>query len=331
MHTVLKEKIIRNDPLLPVCEPSDGEFELLECYEKGTYREIQITHEYDSKNDYYLGGSIIEINEESPNGTYRERTEWNYKNIAFENGNYYSIDTKNGDVNCDQYTLKKDGNNNFIKPRYHIIFNDRESQNTIKIHTFKGNLFVREWYTDEYNNEKYVDFKLDVYDYIELNQYATVIKMNGCMFLGHDNDKDGDKDSAPNDWYQNWNLIIKVWNIRFNTEQDRSIKNELNIEKDGDVYLYKGKWLSEEDNNGFTLLYQTIIENDVFINNYDEPINSITAMRKDISEHPIKLNHLLIKGEKKFKVMGETTGTIQIRGSFIMKENSEIITGTLSF
>ena len=47
MHTILKEKTIRNDPLLPVCEPGDGEFELLECYEKGTYREIQITNKYD--------------------------------------------------------------------------------------------------------------------------------------------------------------------------------------------------------------------------------------------------------------------------------------------
>lgn len=329
MHTILKEKIIRNDPLLPVCEPSDGEFELLECYEKGTYREIQITHEYSSDNDYDLGGSIIEINEESPNGTFRGRTEWNYKNLVFENGNYYSIDTKNGDVKCDKYTLEKDGNNKFIKPRYHIIFNDGESQNTIKIYTFKGNLFVREWYTDKFGNETYVDFKLDVYDYIELNQYATEIEMNGCMFLGHDNDKDGYKDSAPNDWYQNWNLIIKVWNKRFQPLRKESIKNELNITEN----VYYGKWLSEEDNNGFTLLYQTIIENDVFIDRYAKPDkrNKNLSMKIDIDEYPIKLNHLLIKGEKKFKVMGKETGTIQIRGNFIMKEKSEIITGTLYF
>ena len=327
MHTILKEKTIRNDLLLPVCEPSDGEFELLECYEKGTYREIQITNKYDSKND--SGGCIIERTEESPNGTYRERTPWNYKGIVFEKGKYYSIDTKNKHVNCEEYSLEKDENEKFIKPRYHIIFNDGESQNAINIYMFKGNLFVREWYIDEHGNETYVDFKLDVYDYIELNKYATDIEMNGCMLLGHDTDKDGYGYSAPNDWYQNWNLIIKVWNIRFNTNQNRSIKNELNITEN----VYYGKWFFEEDNNGFTLLYQTIIANDVFIEQYEKPDkrNKNLSMKIDIDDYPIKLNHVLIESEKKFKVMGKETGTIQIRGNFIMKNNSEIITGTLYF
>ena len=314
------DKVPRNDPLLPICEPNNGTFELLNYYKNGKYRGIQIKNGYNSDNS---GRDIID-----ENGIHRARTQWNYENVDFEKGNYYLIDTKNQYIECSGESLEIDRNNKIIKPRYHITFNDNSNENTIKIYTFKGNLFVREWYTDEYNNEKCVDFKLDVYDYIDLNKYATKIELNGCMLLGYEDDKDG---YGYNYWYQNWNLIIKVWNTRFNTMQYRNIKNELSIKKEEDVYIYEGKSLSEEDGDGFTLLYQTIIENDVFINKYDEPINDVTAMRTDISEHPIKLNHVLIKSKKKFRVIGEETGTIQIRGNFIMEINSEIITGTLIF
>ena len=297
------DKVPRNDPLLPICEPNNGTFELLNYYKNGSYRKIKIKKSYNSDNS---GGDIID-----KNGIHRARTQWNYVNVNFEKENYYLIDTKNENIECSGESLKIDGNNKIIKPRYHITFNDNSNENTIKIYTFKGNLFVREYY----NDENYVDFKLDVYDYIDLNKYATKIELNGCMLLGYEDDKDGYEDDAPNYWYQNWNLIIKVWNIRFNTMQYRNIKNELSITEN----IYYGKWNSEEDGDGFTLLYQTIIENDITIKQYEKTDgnNNIFAEKEDIREHPIKLNHVLIKSKKKLKVMGEETGTIQIISEFI--------------
>ena len=133
-------------------------------------------------------------------------------------------------------------------------------------------------------------------------------------------------------WYQFFNCNIKIEKNALNKIE---VFNGLNIQyPTEDINTNDGNCLTDiveymEDN--FLPYYYVEIDKDTRIYQYLKVDNNNYGMMTTVDEFPIKFNNLVIKEGMKLKVMGENTGTIQIRGNFIMKENSEIITGKLIF
>lgn len=262
------------------------------------------------------------------------KIEINYYDTNYENGsdlNGYSnwtstnllwYETKKYLINTELHGIeitdnRKDKNNE--DKIYHVIIHSMK----ISLESITGNIFIgdSEFSSDNHkiNNDDVIEFQGNGNDYYE-------VTIKHALYLG--------TDSIEDLWYQFFNCNIKInKNVRNKIEKF----NGLTIEyPTADINTNEGNCLNRivkymEDN--FLPYYYVEIDKDTRIYQYLKVLNNNNDYGETtpVDEFPIKFNNLVIKKGMKLKVMGDTTGTIQVRYGIVMEENSEIITGTLIF